>query len=365
MFKANTSFEKEKSDILKRRRYLINQTMIEPQALLDKMPTSVGEQFQGEWAIYTYSMLCTALTNIAYIFPETKDEAIHIIDSLIDKTLSPEIRKYDKVRWNEDPLESLDGNNSHVSYLSHLNWMISDYQYLGGEKKYNHLFHQLSSTLNRRLLQNGSFCLLTYPYEQVYVPDMLVAIASLANYADLNNGKYSNTINQWTKKAKTSFIDAETGLLSSFLTETGEIINNSGVRGSYSALNCFYLHYIDKEFAANQYEKTKQLFLQDFLIAGFREYKNGWHILDFDIDSGPILFGLSASGTAFAIGGASFVNDFKLRKKLLLTGELAGCSIQNKDEKHYLLANYVLVGEAIILAMKTATIWQEKSPVIN
>jgi hypothetical protein len=360
--KGNASFKAEKIDILKRRNFLIHQTMIEPQQLLNKMPAAVGEQFQGEWAIYTCSMLCTALTNIAFIFPETQKESIEIVDSLINKALSPEIRKYDADRWDEDPIESLDGNNSHISYISHLAWMISEYKYLGGGNKFDKLFHTLSATMNRRLLASENFCLVTYPGEHVYVPDMLVAIAALANYSKLYGGKYANTVNKWIHKAKTEFKEKETGLLASFLTGYGEIPDDkySGVRGSYSALNCYYLTFIDKEFAAEQFEKVKELFLQNFLITGFREYKKGLHLLDFDIDSGPILFGLSATGTAFAIGCVTYNKDFKLRKKLLYTAELAGSSVQSKDEKHYLLANVALVGEAIVLAMKTATTWDTR-----
>jgi len=61
MCHGNSSFETERSDILKRRRYLINQTMVEPPKLLGNMPAVIGSQFQGEWALYTYSMLSTAL----------------------------------------------------------------------------------------------------------------------------------------------------------------------------------------------------------------------------------------------------------------------------------------------------------------
>jgi hypothetical protein len=43
---------------------------------------------------------------------------------------------------------------------------------------------------------------------------------------------------------------------------------------------------------------------------------------------------------------------------MLKTAELAGFSISKNDQKHYLLANIALVGEAITLAMKTATEWR-------
>ena len=358
MCHGNSSFETDKSDILKRRRYLINKTMVEPKQLLGNMPAGIGSQFQGEWAIYSYSMFSIALTNIANIFPETKEESVLIVDSLINKVLSPEIRKYDSDRWGEDPLESLDGDNSHLFYISHLAWMISHYKFLGGGGKYDKLFQKLCFTMNRRMFHYESLCLQTYPGEYIYLPDMLVAIAALSNYAKLYDGKYSKTVGVWIKKAKSEFIDPETGLLSSFLTGDG-IDNLSLIKGSYSALNCYYLTFIDKEFASEQYEKFKKIFLQTFPITGFKEYPHGLHILNFDIDAGLIIFNLSPTGTAFAIGSVTYYKDFKLRKKLLYTAELAGSSISFGNEKHYLLANVALVGEAIVLAMKTATEWKE------
>ena len=130
-------FETEKEDILKRRNFLIEQVAVEPQALLAKMPSAVGPQYQGEWAIYSASMLSAALTNIALIYPETKHESLLNIDKLIMLVMSPELRQYDIDRWGEDPLETLSVDESHVSYLSHLAWMISGYKQLGGDNSYD------------------------------------------------------------------------------------------------------------------------------------------------------------------------------------------------------------------------------------
>jgi hypothetical protein len=46
-------------------------------------------------------------------------------------------------------------------------------------------------------------------------------------------------------------------------------------------------------------------------------------------------------------------NDLKFRKQLLRTAEIAGCTVSYKEKSHYLLANVALVGEAILLAMRT------------
>lgn len=124
------SFESERTDILERRAYLAREILVEPDALIEKMPSAVGPQFQGEWALYSCSMFTAALVNIARLYPETRAESVGIADSLIRIVLSPALRQYDSVRWGKDAIMDLDGDDSHVSYLSHLAWMIGWYELL-------------------------------------------------------------------------------------------------------------------------------------------------------------------------------------------------------------------------------------------
>ena len=52
-------------------------------------------------------------------------------------------------------------------------------------------------------------------------------------------------------------------------------------------------------------------------------------------------------------GSSTYFNDTKVRTGILKTAEIAGHTIKMGDERHYLLANVALVGEAIMLAMPT------------
>jgi len=348
---SNGSFDKEKAEILQRRNWLVEKVVVEPRQLLGEMPGGIGLQFQGEWALYSCSMLTTALTNIAGLYPETKQEAVEKIDSLIQIVKSPELRLYDLIRWEEDPLESLGGDKSHVSYLSHLAWMIGNYRRIGGDDKYNQLHDSLCATMNRRIVSSELFNLPTYPNEPVYVPDMLVAIVALSEYAELSSGKYADTVSKWIERAKTEWMDKETGLLVSVLDENGKM--DAPVKGSYSALNCYYLTLIDADFAKDQYEKLKSRFSQSFPTSGIKEYHDHSCWLGMDMDAGPIILNLSPSGTAFAIGSATFFEDGDFRRSLLRTAEIAGHTVKWNDRRHYLLADIALVGEAIILAMRT------------
>ena len=355
----NGDFDSEKQDILSRRNYLLEKVITNPQQLIDEMPAAVGPQFQGEWALYSCSMLSASLVNTTLIYSEDREENIARIDSLIQIVMSPELRAYDRERWGEDPLETLDGHKSHVSYLSHLAWMIGGYKQIGGGDKYDGLYHDLCETMNRRILESPNMNLPTYPGECVYMPDMLVAIVALTLYSQQNNGEYYMTTCNWLYQAQHQWLDPETQLISSFLPDDRSgMYEGWPIKGSYTALSCYYLTFIDKEFARDQYEKLKTHFLQRRPITGFKEYHDRRCWLGMDIDAGPIICNLSPTGTAFAVGSVTYFEDWALRKRLLKTGEIAGTTWRMKGKSHYLLADMALVGEAIMLAMRTATEWK-------
>lgn len=143
---------KERIDILGRADWLLKEVAVkEPELLIRKMPEIIGRQFQGQWAIYACSMTAFALCNIIKLFPDTKNQYLHRIPELIDLVNTPAIRFYDSIWWKEDAMETLDGNNSHMTYLSILAWMIGQYRLAGGDDRYNELHTKLCETLNRRM----------------------------------------------------------------------------------------------------------------------------------------------------------------------------------------------------------------------
>ena len=268
------------------------------------------------------------------------------------------MREYDADRWGEDPLETLDGDESHVSYLSHLAWMISGYKQVGGDKRYDDLYKKLCETMNRRILLSRHLNIPTYPGEVIYVPDMLVAIVALSNYSKQNNGEFLQTVLAWESEMQNNWIDKDSGLISSYLPEYKDRGVNIPAKGSYSALSCYYLTFVDEEFARDQYARLKDNFYQRRPVAGFKEYYDRKCWLGFDIDAGPILLNLRPTGTAFGLGPATYFKDYEVRNGFLRTAELAGFSVTKNDKRHYLLADVALVGEAIALAMRTALPWK-------
>lgn len=341
---------KEEKEIIQRANYLISKVATSPEQLMDSMPKWISSQFQGEWAIYSCSMTCKALANIAALYPQNNYK--EYMAKIINITMSKVIRKYDSKRWDEDPFEGLNGNVSHLSYYSHLAWMIGEYKLLFDDNQFDALYHSLCKAMYRRISNSPILNIPTYPFEQIYIPDMLVAIVALNVYGKIYNGKYQDLVQKWINVAKKIWLDKETGLLASFINNNGTI--SPTIKGSYSALNCYYLSLIDIDFGRQQFQLLKKYFKQNLPFVGIKEYHTKKCLFGFDIDAGPIIFNLSPSGTAFAIGCATMYNDYKLRKQLLRTAEIAGNTVSYNGKSHYLLANVALVGEAIMLAMRTS-----------
>ena len=350
--------DKERS-LMERRALLVN-VLKDPAALLKSMPSGLPPQFQGEWAIVSYSMTGMALANLAQTHPETREESAKVVTSLVDQVLAEPIRKFDKARWREDPLETLEDGYGHIGYLGHLNLLLAAEAYLNDTPKHLDLFHKVSAALTKRL-EDSEFGLdYTYPSE-LYVPDNCAVVGSLGLYYQLFPEKDKNFVEKWLQKME-RLRDRETGLLAFSVSISGEPLERG--RGSGSAWNIFYLSYADSEWAQAQFGKVKEHLYQPLFLgmAGIREYPKGVEGSG-DVDSGPVILGASPAGTGFAIAGARLTGDKEFLQQMLRTSEFIGWTWSWNSQKEFLLAP--LVGDAIMLAMLTTTPWSPQKNHIN
>ena len=319
------------------------------------MPSFIGEQFKGEWALVTSSMTVSALTNIVFKYPDIREPSLLAIEKIIELTIN-EQADFDKRIWGEHPLYNLEIENGHIGYLGHLNFMLGAYRLIGGNSNYDELHHEITKSLIRQLNKASFPYLETYPGE-IYTSDNLVVYASIRLYDKIYKTDHKNLIAKWKKYTIAHLLDNQTGLIVTTLDSTGK--GNGISRGSWAGWDSFYLPFIDTAFAKEQYEKTKKNFIINlpFGMIGCREYKNGESSRG-DIDSGPVIFGISTSGTGFIIAGAIHAKDTLTYNGLLLTAEVIGSSVSWNNRRHYLFSP--LVGDAIVLAMKTACLWDDR-----
>lgn len=352
----------DRSDLDRRYKYL-SSMVVEGSFGPDSLPTFVGKRFQIEWSIATMSMVGFAFVNRAFRFPEYEKETQEVVAKLIQRMLKPDIREFERLHWGWDALKALEQPGSQrdrgsIGYLGHLNFLLGAFRMLGGDNRYSDLHLKISDALARRLLSSHSLFVETFPGE-IYVPDNLVVLASLALFDKAERSeKYQELLKRWLDRCREEMTDKRSKLLVPWVqAANGQPVG--GFRGSYAAWNLFYLPFIDKEFARGEWARLKQLGRIN-PVPGFyalREFYPGEHGRA-DIDSGPVLFGMSTSGTGFAMAPASLFEDRETLLGLLRTAEFAGFTIHGSTGSRYLLAP--LVGDAIVLAGRTATEWDDR-----
>jgi len=104
--RKESSWDEEKEDILERANWLCQQVIKEPSQLIADAPSVIGKEYQGEWAIYSCSMLTHALANISVLYLDKANQCPAIIAKLIDIVNTPEMRNYDTMQWKEDAIKS-------------------------------------------------------------------------------------------------------------------------------------------------------------------------------------------------------------------------------------------------------------------
>lgn len=343
--------KEERGELIRRAAWLCKEVIVEdPEELIAKMPEVIGRHYQGEWAIYACSMTACALCNLIRLYPELKDDYLEKVVKLIELTNTPVIRHYDTMSWKEDAIKTLDGEKSHMTYISILAWMIGNYRLAGGDDRYDALHKKLCDALNRRMLASPDLNLPSFPNGIIFFPDMMFAGLALNDYDSICGETYRSTVAKWLYILRTKYIDHKTGLLIS------QIYCNIAGRtsGAYSGLNTTGLALLDTRFGEDQLQKLKDNLIISFgKYSAVREYQDSNPKFSFDINAGPVIYGISPSGTAFAIGAATYLGDWELRQRLLNTAFLAGGNVRDKKNQHYRLSEIMLTGEAITLAMRT------------
>ena len=349
-------WDREREELLGRAHWLCQEIIVPPNELIKKMPKELGRFYSGQWAVYSCCYTAVALANLCRIYPDVKEKMLPKIEELVELINTPVIRYYDTMKWKEDAMDGLDGTNEHMTYLSLLAWTITHYKFAGGDSRFDELLEACCQSLHRKMLFSPDLNLRSFPDAPIFLPDMLYTIAALHNYELLyDSWIYQDTISRWIEKAQTIWLDQETGLLASTLTRKLRKPRKN-VRGSYTALNCSLLSFCANEsFARDQYILFKKIFVKKSPIFGIREYLDKSPQLSFDVDAGPIVFGLSPSASTFALGAATWIGDWEMRSRLLQTASIVGETVVDKAQGtcHYRLGEIAICGEAVALGMRT------------
>lgn len=307
-----------------------------------------GAPFDGEWLLVEHSFSIAAATNLAFRHPEQANVRRAEVKRWVESMLKADVRAFDHSKWGEDALASLDGSHGHVGYLGHLSWALGASCLIGNEE--HALAQPVARALRRRFDASPTALIETYPAE-TYVPDNVVAIAGLS-LLDRCRGEPSSraTIARFLEVMRRERLDAKTGVLVFAPGQLG--------RGSGAAWMAYFLTFIDDDLARTQSAALFREFGVELPFGGFaiREWPRGVE-RGGDVDSGPLVFGLSPAATGFALAGAAYFRDTERLRQLHVPAEAVGTSI-GFGHRRYLLAP--LVGDAIVLATRTAAPWPHR-----
>lgn len=305
-----------------------------------------GHPFDGEWQLVSLSMAVVAATNLAARYPDSHAVRAAQVAAWTQRLADADVRAYDVKQWGNDPLE-FTRPDGHAGYLGHLALALGAACTLDAPRDVA-LHARVVDALARRFDASPSGLIETYPGE-TYVPDNVVALAGLAQFDRcVGQPAHAATIARWLTLARQRWTDPESGLL--------VFAPGQPARGSGAAWNAFYLPFVDEAFAADQVERTWRTFGDEALfgaLAGIRERPHGVETSG-DVDSGPLVLGVSPSATGFMLGAARFAGDEARAQRILTTAEVVGFSV-GLSERRYLASP--LVGDAIVLAAKTMTRW--------
>ncbi len=319
-------------------------------AARDDTGLAPGHPFDGEWRLLTLSNAIVAATNAAFREPSTRERQAARVVAWTTRLESGEVRAYDAKEWGgEDAFAALGTTHAHAGYLGHV-LLAEGAACLLGVPVDPVRHDAVAASLARRLADSGTGLLETYPGE-VYVTDNVVTAAGLALH-DRCRGAASHQalLRAWIERLRRERVDASTGVLVFAPGQPG--------RGAGAAWNSLYLPLLDEVFAEDQARALREGFSAQLapLVSGIREWPRGVEGPG-DVDSGPLVLGLSLSATGYGVAAAVTLGDDAWRDRLLATAELAGASVGLADRR-YLTAP--LVGDSVVLAAKTATRWDRR-----
>jgi len=311
-----------------------------------------GDLFKNEWLFGTYQMAALGLLQVCLEQPARRAEFLPVAERAIDELLSERVRAFDAARWREDPLATLDGPKGHAAYLGYLNLALSLHRRIVPDSRFAELNDRISAALARRLQASRHGILETYPLE-AYPVDNAAVLGSLLLHARSTGVDYSAVAPAALARFRIAWLDPRSGLLYQAINPRDGTPADAA-RASGTALAAFLLSYGERDEAGVLFAAARDRCADSFWGFG---YLNEYHIGSVapgggDIDSGPLILGISPSATGFALGGARAFDDRRLFLELYRTAHLVGTPVARGQRRVF--ATGGPLGNAIMLAMCTA-----------
>jgi hypothetical protein len=312
-----------------------------------------SEHFDGEWALVTNQMAVLGLGQVVSRHPALRERYLPAMRAAARAMLTEEALAFGTHAWREQGIESLEGEHGHVylGYAALALGMLRHVEQGAMDPTLAALHDRLVAALARRLSEAPFGLIETFP-GVTFPADVASAVGAIGLYDRVTGADHRALLSNWSRVFRAHYLDPNTG----FVHQTADPstgVPTSAPRGSGTALQVYFLSFADGALARDLYRALARHGVATFVgFGGIREYPDGVVQGAGDIDSGPVLFGVSVSASGFALAGARMFDDAQVFRALFRTAYLFGAPARGPTGRGYLPGRGL--GDAILLAMMTA-----------
>ena len=308
-------------------------------------------RFAGEWALVTHQMTALGLAQLCLAHPELKAIYAKEVTRAARNSFRREMRDFGTAAWKgEDALTSLAGPHGHA-YLAYAALALGVARLVDPEFPAD-LARQhdaLVAAYVRRLQASPTGLIETYPGE-AYPTDVAAVAAAIAVHGRATGMNHRPVLAHWAQHVERVQIDKPSGLVIQRMSAANGS-RHDAPRGSGTALAAYFAGFADRHIAARLAEGV---FRSQARFAGFgatREYAAGYSGKG-DIDSGPVLFGVSVSATGFSLAPARAHGRRDVFEALYRTTDLFGLPLWLGGSRTF--GSGGPIGNALLLALLTS-----------
>lgn len=259
-------------------------------------PAGSADRFTGEWALVTHQMIALGLAQLCLAHPEWRAELAPVATRAAANSFLREMRDFGTKAWRgEDGMASLDGDHGHA-YLGYPALALGMARLVDpafpADLARQH--DAVIAAFERRLLASPTGLIETYPGEG-YPTDVAAVAAAIAVHGRAAHVSHEPVLRRWAERVRAVQIDPASGLVIQRMDPwTGA--PHDAPRASGTGLGAYFAGFADRGVAALLADGLLRHEARWLGFGAIREYAEG-HRGKGDIDSGPVVLGVSVAAT--------------------------------------------------------------------
>ena len=308
------------------------------------------DRFAGEWALVTHQMTALGLAQVCLARVATCARYAPVATRAAAKSFLPEMRDFGTRAWKgEDAMASLKGPHGHA-YLAYAALALGMARRIDPEfpASLARQHDALVAAYERRLLASETGLIETYPGE-AYPTDVAAVAAAIAVHGRATGVDHAPVLRRWAEGVRRVQIDRASGFVVQRASARDGAPHDEP-RGSGTGLGAYFAGFADRSVAE---ALSDALFAHESTLFGFgaiQEYADGHDGLG-DIDSGPVLLGVSVAATGFALAPARAFGRRDAFRRIYRTTDLFGLPTSGRRTW---FGSGGPIGNALLLAFLTS-----------